>query len=266
MVLVVGRQAGTTATNRPRPLLSPRPLGAGPPYARRTLPSPEVAETIGDLSSLIDELPATLGGVAGEAGVAEAILALQVDRNLDARIWAGTQVTDRVQHTMRIVGRDLYGEIEKSLLAQESFDEFEARMMRRMGIGALEKDTGGAAMRAIELEMDTETRLAWNDGIEAANQQEDTITVWAAEMDDVTTQGCWDSHGFTFEELGARPPRHFRCRCGPKIVPNPDSNDPEWARLGQDIIEEMAAERESGEGLQESVRAFKPSRLFREAA
>ena len=69
-------------------------MGVAPPGARRTLPPVEVADTVGDLSFLIDELPATIGGVAGDAGVSGAILALQIDRNLDARIWAGTQVTD----------------------------------------------------------------------------------------------------------------------------------------------------------------------------
>lgn len=223
-------------------------------------------DTVGEVVDAIDALPDTPGGVGGETGVNPDLLALHIDQHLDATVWNGTQAPDREMNTIRIVGQAFADEVYRSLGAQESYDEFEARMFQRMGIGEMESDTGTAAMRALDLELETETRLAWNAGLIAANADEDTELVWRAQMDDRTTEGCWQNHGFTSDQLGDPAlPRHYRCRCDWWTIPNPDSEDPDTADEGQSILDEMAAERESGQGVMESGRGLRLSKLFREA-
>ncbi len=143
-------------------------------------------------------------------------LAVRIDSQLDAEIWHGSQFVDRVNGTIRIVGQSMADEIQRSLFAQESYDEFEARML---GFAPLEPETGSAAMRAMDLALDTEVRRAWNAGIEAAMAgDEDTLTVWRAQMDDRTTEMCWQRHGLELNTIGARPPAHFRCFAGDTVV------------------------------------------------
>lgn len=227
------------------------------------------AVSVGDLATAIDD-PDLWNRIVDDEGDVN-LLALQIDRDLSSRVWAGTTRMDRQNRAIRVVGQTLYDEIEKSLLQQEDFDSFEARLLKRMGVGPMEKDTGGRALRSIETALEHETRLAWNRGIAVANQQEDTVTVWNAVLDDVTTAGCWDNHGKPLDELDDEIPRHFGCRCSPRIVPDPDSQDPDWAALGQSILDDMADEREAGEGVPEhgaSRETLRPSRFwsFREAA
>lgn len=217
-----------------RPVLPPRPSIQA------------VADSIGDE-------PESLADLAGGRADPD-FLALQIDNDLDARVWMGTRAHDRVMRAGALVGRSLYDEIEKSLYQQESYDEFETRLLKRLGVGPNEETIGNAALRALDATLDNEVRLAWNEGILAAVGDEAMVAVWRAELDDATTPGCWDNHGRLMEELDETPPRHPRCRCSPYSIPDPNSPDPDWARLGREILEEMAEERDSGGALMEADR------------
>lgn len=262
----LGSAKEAAATRRVAPTVA-LPSGSTPVALRESEEEDSTATAVRD--SILDS-PRTVRAVAGHAGVNEDLLALQIDRSLNSQVWAGTTTQDRLARVGSILKRSLFEEIEKSLYAQESYDEFEARMMRSMGVGPVETRTGNAALRAMDLAVETEARLGWGEGMRAANQAEDTIEVWRARMDDRTTAGCWNNHGKPMTKARGPLPRHPRCRCEPYTIPDPNSADPKWAKLGRDIMADMEAERESGEGLEESVRVrvLKPSRFasFREAA
>jgi len=142
----------------------------------------------------------------------------------------------------------LVDEIEKSLMAQEHYTQFENRLIRKIGIGRPETETGSPALRALDLALETELRIAWNDGLEDAAEQQDVLTVWAALLDERTTPGCIWNHGRPLGELAETIPRHPKCRCWPKVVPHPDSRDPDRAATGAAILDDMRAEREAALG------------------
>lgn len=61
----------------------------------------------------------------------------------------------------------LAGDIEHALRKGEDFDSFEARLLKRMGVGPMEKDTGDRALASIEAELKHGTRAAWDAGFAA---------------------------------------------------------------------------------------------------
>lgn len=185
----------------------------------------------------------------------EDTVALHIDRKLHAEVWNGTRFTDRVNYLSNELAKDLVGGIERSMLAQESYGEFEGRLFKEMGL-----DTPEPAGRLAKLntQLDQEIKMGWNRALVDVNSAPDTVVVWEAVLDDRTTQVCWDKHGTVIGD-GELPPEHYNCRCAPKTIPSPDSNDEAWASLGASILEEMAEERDSGSALNESAR---PSRLF----
>lgn len=185
----------------------------------------------------------------------ENTVALHIDRKLQAEVWNGTRFTDRVSYLSNEMAKDLVGEVERSMLAQESYDEFEGRLFKNLGL-----DTPEPAGRLAKLnnQLGQEIKMGWNRALVDVNDAPDTIVVSEAELDDRTTQGCWDKHGTILAD-GEFGLYHWGCRCRPRTIPSPDSDNAEWAALGQSILEEMAEERDSGSALNESAR---PSRLF----
>src|SRR3990167_693840 len=192
--------------------------------------------------------PQSVRAFAADQGLDEDRLALYVDRSLDTYTWNGTRFEDRTARTRSIVARALVDEIEKSLMAQEHYTQFENRLIRKIGIGRPETETGSPALRALDLALETELRIAWNDGLEDAAEQQDVLTVWAALLDERTTPGCIWNHGRPLGELAETIPRHPKCRCWPKVIPHPDSRDPDRAATGAAILDDMRAEREAALG------------------
>jgi hypothetical protein len=181
-----------------------------------------------------------------ELGVSEDFLGVEIDGNLNQRIWAGTQPADRVLYASKTFRDDLLKQVERSLLAQETYDEFTNRLDTQLGIAEEGPERGplGRAIRYLE----HEGRLAWNTSMASANAQAGTVPVWLAILDDRTTPGCWERHGKRInEELnGKTPPRHWGCRCAIIFVPDPDHGDAAWSKMGQEYLEELADERDSG--------------------
>lgn len=234
-------------------------------------PGPDRAPTVRALVDTIAGLPDNPTAVGQAERISPEMLTVQIDRSLSAGVWNGTTFTDRLTRAVTSASRTLVDEVEKSLLGQESYDDFERRMLGRLGVGPMEPDTGGAAMRALDTFLDTEVRVAWGEGLVTVNQVEDTVLVARAVLDDRTTLGCWQAHGRTREELGAdyTLPRHWRCRCDWLTVPNPASANREWAAMGQAILDEMAEERDAGDAemMERWVPPIRPSRFrsFRDA-
>lgn len=180
--------------------------------------------------------------VARELGLSEDDVTLRIDQSLDTT-WNGSRTVDRIARVTQKYERTVLDEIEKSLLNQESYDEFTSRLIDTLGV------RGGEPMgplRDMAVALEDESRVAWVRSLEQYNRQPDTVTLWHAELDDRTTPGCWENHGKRLDQLAAAMPRHTGCRCKPLTVPNPDSSNASWARMGQEIVEEMAEERESG--------------------
>lgn len=178
-------------------------------------------------------------------------LTIELDQQIGDSVWAGSTLWDRTAHMLGNLSSDVMGAIEQSLLAQESYETFEARMLKALGIPEPGRDPS-ALLADLDTQLWNEAKLAWNRGMVIANDQEDTILVWRAELDDRTTPGCWARHGRPITALhGEMPPRHYNCRCDVITVPNPYAADAEWAAFGQEILDEMAAEREGGQAVME---------------
>lgn len=167
---------------------------------------------------------------------------LQIDSALDGAVWNGTTFEDRTVHATSLAARDLVTEMERSLMQQESYDDFADRMLGEMGV---DTSASKGVLGGLINQLKNESRLAWNTSMVAANDDEDTIIVSESVLDPVTTtQECWDRHGVPLEDIGETMPYHWGCKCGPRTIPNPNSTNPDWAALGQQIMEEMAAERD----------------------
>lgn len=179
------------------------------------------------------------------SGLDETTVALAIDGRLDSKVWNGSKSVDRLAHVGRKFTNALLNEIEKSLLGQESFDDFERRVQRAFGVTPEREPQG--VLRDLMFDLGNEVKIAWNDSLVRYNEQQDTVLLWGAELDDVTTPGCWHNHGKimgreTFDAI----PRHGGCRCRPVRAPDPESEDAEWAALGRQIIADMVADREDG--------------------
>lgn len=183
------------------------------------------------------------------------IVAAKIDAKLEKHSVAGTTYDQRLSHLVSDANRAITDALAKSLMGQESYDEFRTRMLKRLGV---KDETAKGPLATLQRQMRSEARVAWNEAKLIVTRHiggDDQVAVWRAILDDSTTPGCWVRHGRLIEEeLGGEVPlRHWGCRCDVILIPNPSSDDPEWAALGQEILDEMAAEREQ-DGLQESAR------------
>jgi len=200
---------------------------------------------------------------ARELGVPEESLLLAIDRKLDERVVAGTNFADRFTQLNRSLAAEVVLQLDRSLVAQETYEEFEGRMLDALGVEEVEP---AGALAKLDAYFYGEAKLAYNEAMQEANRQEETVTVWRAQLDNVTTPGCWARHGLRIEEdLGGEvPPRHPRCRCDVLTIPDPESEDEEWAALGQETLDEMEAERREGsEPGDLRSEALRPLRLWR---
>ncbi len=191
-------------------------------------------------------------------------VALQIDAKLEKHSFAGTTYDQRLNHLITDANRAITEALGKSLMAQDSYDDFRARMLKKIGVKNPEEKATKGPLANLQKQMRTEARVAWNEAKVIVNRHmggSDQVSVWRSVLDDRTTPLCWNRHGRLIEaELGGQTPAaHWGCRCDVILIPNPDSADPEWAALGQEILEEMAQERDQGD-LQESARE---SRLWR---
>lgn len=213
-----------------------------------------------EMQSAVEQLPPEVSALAADEGFGEESLTLQIDRKLNHRVWLGTRYEDRAMRQVGNLGRTLVTEIERSLLGQEQFDDFEQRMQKLLGI---DRDHKGRALLDMNNQLQAEVRLAYNETMASVNQQTDTILVSRAQLDESTTPTCWRRHGVSIEEIGETPQYHFGCRCDVLTVPNPESVNADWAKLGQSILADMKAEREESEPVAREVDAI-PSRLFKD--
>lgn len=197
--------------------------------------------------------PVSLLDWAQEHGLNDDTLALQIDRSLDSTVWRGTRFVDRAQHFANTLDKTIVGEMEKSLLAQESFRDFETRMLQKLGVSNLREPAG--PLRDMEIQLEAEARIAWNQGMLALQPQgvnADTALFWRSALIATTTQHCADNHGRLISELGEMPLAHIGCLCDAIQGPNPDSPDPEIAAEGRLFVETMAAERAAWQPMKES--------------
>lgn len=145
-----------------------------------------------------------------ETGLSEDTLALQLNRNLDARVWNGTRFTDRAAHLSGGLGKLITNELEKSLLAQETYEAFEARMLGKLGVTDIAEPLG--PLRDMDNMLRSEAKIAWNEGMLTANQAEtDTVPVWRCQLRPTSTAGCVANHGQLIDELGESPLAHWGC-------------------------------------------------------
>lgn len=211
--------------------------------------------SIDDLAGSITALPDDVGAVASEFGLSPDTLALAIDGSLAPMIWRGSTTQDRINHAALTFNRDLLASVENSLLAQERYEDFEQRLFRELGI---EGDEPAGALKDFASTINAETKLAWNTAMVAANQGEDSISVWRSALMPTTTPACAARHGRPIDEIGETPPLHIACVCDVFTVPNPDSADPDVASEGQSMLDEMEAEREAwgapSQIIQESAR------------
>ena len=191
---------------------------------------------------MADETDEDLIELANEMALPEETLALRIDASLDSQIWNGTTFMDRTSHAVSTTARDLVTQMERSLMQQESYDEFSHRMMKQMGI---EDTSAKGVLRDWINQLTTEASTAWNQAMVAANQSYDTTLVWESVLEDTTTEECGNNHGRLIDVVSEDIPAHFRCKCGWRTIPNPNSSDPDTAAEGQAILDEMAAEREA---------------------
>ena len=231
--------------------------------------------TIQTATDAILQPPTDAADVAlADDGMGSDALALYVDRNLNTQVWNGTTFADRMFHADQTMTRDLVGQMERSLLAQENYADFEARLLKSLG---LDKAEPAGALRDLENRIVTENRIAWNRASVAAQGTDtDTALVWSSRLQEPdgkghgTTPGCAWRHGRLLDELDDPTiPHHYGCECQANSIPNPNSADEDIAAEGQSIIDDMAAEREDwlssyGTGDDEFAEAQRaPSRLFR---
>lgn len=196
--------------------------------------------------------------LSAETGLSDHTLALQIDKSLDSAVWNGTRFTDRIAHFDNSLGHLLTNEVEKSLLAQEDYDSFEARMLDRLGVSDLEEPLG--PLRDMDTQLTAEARLAWNKAMIQSNEGGDTVLVWRCMLLSTSTPECIAAHGQLMDDVDIDIPAHWGCLCSVITIPNPDSMDPDTAAAGQAYLEQMAAEREDAQsgGMTE---AWRPSRF-----
>lgn len=199
----------------------------------------------------IRDLPESPRVAAKKLGLNEDTVALWIDANLDQRVWEGTQMRDRALKVSEGFRQTLLGQVNQSMFDQDNYDDFEARLLERLGINA-ENETAGP-LRNMLTDLSMENRIAWSAGLKTANAQDDTVLVWKAVLDSSTTQFCWNAHGLLIDEVGELPPHHFGCRCSPLSIPSIYSANLEWAAMGAAIIDEMREERDSGDAVNESA-------------
>lgn len=216
---------------------------------------------------------------AAAGGLGSDTLALHIDRQLNTQVWNGTRFDDRMFQASEELTRGLLQQMERSLVSQEAYDDFEARFLKQLG---LDSDEPAGALRDLETRILGENRIAWNQAsIAAQGDDVDTTLIWSSRLEPPTgkgkgtTAGCAWSHGRSLEELpDPTLPKHWGCQCMAQSIASPDSNDPERAASGALILAAMADERDAflaayypdANGMQESARTpLRPSRLFREA-
>lgn len=181
-----------------------------------------------------------------ETGLSEDTLALQLNRNLDARVWNGTRFTDRAAHLSGGLGKLITNELEKSLLAQETYEAFEARMLGKLGVTNIAEPLG--PLRDMDNMLRSEAKIAWNEGMLTANQSEsDTALVWRCQLKPTSTAECVRNHGMLIDDVGYTPLAHHGCGCDVISCPDSESDDPAIAAAGQAFLAAMAAEREAHE-------------------
>lgn len=207
-------------------------------------------------------------------------IALVIDADLDSQIWNGTEWSDRVYQVTEDLTRGLLQQMERSLVAQEDYDTFEARMLKSVGLDDVEP---AGALRDLETRLVTENRIAWNRATIAAQDGGggETVTVWSSRLEPPsgrgrgTTPGCAWSHGRDLIDLpDPTIPKHWGCKCQLIVLPDPSSSDPDQAAIGQSILDSMAEDREdflatyypNATGFEESSKhSVRPSRLFSSA-
>jgi hypothetical protein len=230
---------------------------------------PKKPETVEQLAFDIEGGTDTLGGIAAETGIGETALALKIDSTLGEHIWSGANFEDRTGYLTNQITQDIITDVERSLMAQENYEDFVDRMFKNLGIDDTSDSQPSARMRDIDNQLKAEGKVAWNEAMVSANaDREDTTLVWRSVLIPTTTRGCAARHGRRIEEDldGETPELHFGGYCDVYTIPNPDSEDPDTAAEGQAIMDEMQAEREAwgatdADLMEESDR--KPSRLFR---
>lgn len=233
-----------------------------PPKKKKKKP-----QSVEQLQFDIEGRPDTLGSIAAATGIGETSLALKIDSTLGERVWSGAQFEDRVGYLTNQISQDVITDVERSLMAQENYEDFIQRMFKNMGIDDTSDAQPSARMRDIENQLKAEGKVAWNEAMVAANQDKgDVALVWRSVLQPSTTPGCAARHGKLIQEdLGGETPGlHWGCKCDLLTIPNPNSENEETARQGQKIIDEMMEERAAfgvndSDMLEESEN---PSRLF----
>jgi len=186
------------------------PIGGRLPTVAGQSPAIYSATGPGELKTAISLFPDQPSQLAKSYGISEDTLVLQIDRQMNERVWAGGKFVDRNITLEANTYRKLLGEIERSLGAQESYDEFRERILKRMGVST-KKVTGPLADLAQRAK--TEARLAWNEGVVAANAKPRTVGVWLTQNDDRVTPYCAARHGKEIvRDLGGEMPlAHYGC-------------------------------------------------------
>lgn len=217
---------------------------------------PARQDLLDDIGGAYDEL-----GFGDLEGDPNPLLAAQIDNRLGVGIWTGSTFEDRTTHAIDGFARNLVSDIETSLLAQESYGDFEARLFKKMGIADSKEPLGTLAQ--FDTLIRSEANLAWNEAMIAANADTDTALVWECQLKPTSTPGCIWRHGRTIDELqGETPLRHFGCGCFVTTIPDPDSQDPARAEAGRAMLAQMAAEREEAGGGDEFEESDAPPSRF----
>lgn len=183
----------------------------------------------------------------------DAPLALAVDVGLRDRVWNGARFEDRIGQFKNSVLRTTLDQMEKSIMAQETYDDFEARMLKQLGLDKADEGPVGSVQRDLETRVEAEGRLGWNEAILRQHSGDpETIIVWSSRLltpgpdGKGTTPGCAWRHGRTAEEMpSSELPRHWKCKCTWLVIPSPYSADPDIAAQGAEILAAMAADREA---------------------
>ncbi len=142
-----------------------------------------------------------------------------VFNELTTSVVGGGTYFDRLEHMSEQMKDGLTGDVRQSLLNGETFEDVRNRVMTRFGVDRLPAPQGpafGATMR-----YKNEARRQWNLLMQDIGDEAGGFAVWMATLDDATTLGCLENHGYLIDgELdGEMPPRHINCRCEIAIVP-----------------------------------------------
>lgn len=164
--------------------------------------------------------PLTFDAIAAALGLAPNLLALQIDAKLGETIWSGTSFEDRTSHLTGRFATDLIGEIERGLLAQEDYGEFETRLFGALGIDQAVVNKG--VLGELARQMEFEARLAWNSALLSVNGASGSGTdlEWTLGQALNHTAECLANNGHTLAQLGpgATIPAHWGCVCRWKVV------------------------------------------------